>query len=125
MDLDLATTARAAAVARTAIGVALFAAPGPAARRWLGDVSGQPGAQVAIAGLGGRDIVIGLGGLWALGGRRRTARPWLIGAAGADLADLAMTLRVRKGLSTPAVAGTLALAGGSAALHLWLQSELG
>jgi hypothetical protein len=123
--MDHATIARAAAAARAAIGVALFAAPGPAARRWLGDVSEQPGAQVAIAGLGGRDIVIGLGGLWALGGRNRTPRPWLIGAAGADLADLAMTLRARRGLSTSAVVGTIALAGGSAALHLWLQSELG
>ena len=40
--MDLPTIARAAAGARTAIGIALLAAPGPAAKRWLGDVSERP-----------------------------------------------------------------------------------
>jgi hypothetical protein len=123
--MDLPTIARAAAAARAAIGIALLAAPGPAARRWLGDVSDAPGAQVAIAGLGGRDLALGLGTLWALGGRKRRSRPWLVASAGADAADLVSTLRSRSGLSTAAVAGTVAVAGGSAALHAWLQSELG
>jgi len=122
--MDLPTIARAAAGARVAIGVALLAAPGPAAKRWLGEVSEQPGAQVGISGLGGRDVAIGLGTLWALGARRRGSRAWLIACAGADVADLAATLRARRGLSTAAVAGTAALAGGSAVLHSWLQSEL-
>ena len=122
--MELTTIARAAAGARVAIGVALLAAPGPAAKRWLGDVSEEPGAQVAISGLGGRDVAIGLGTLWALGGSKRAPRAWLIACAAADLADLAATLRSRRGLSTPAIAGTVALAGGSAALHAWLQSEL-
>jgi len=123
--MDAPTIARAAAGARAAIGVALLAAPGPAAKRWLGDVSEQPGAQVSIAGLGGRDLALGLGTLWALGGRKRSPRPWLIASGGADVADLLSTLRSREGLSTAAVVGTLAIAGGSAALHAWLQSELG
>jgi hypothetical protein len=122
--MDLPTVARAAAAARAAIGVALLAAPGPAAKRWLGDVSERPGAQVAIAGLGGRDLALGLGTLWALGGRQRSPRPWLIASGGADVADLVSTLRSRQGLSTAAVVGTVAIAGGSAALHAWLQSEL-
>jgi hypothetical protein len=123
--MDLPTIARAAAAARAVIGVALFAAPGPAARRWLGDAAERPGAQVAISGLGGRDVAIGLGAYWALSGRRRTPRPWLLASGAADLADLAATLRARKSLSTSALVGTVALAGGSAALHAWLQSELG
>ena len=123
--MDLATIARAAAGARVAIGVALFAAPGPAAKRWLGDVSEEPGAQVAISGLGGRDLAIGLGTLWALGGRKRSPRAWLIASGGADMADLIATVRSHRGLSTAAIVGTVALAGGSAALHAWLQSELG
>ena len=123
--MDLLTVARAAAVGRTAIGAALLAAPAPAGRRWLGDVSERPGAQVAISGLGGRDLARGLGTFWALGGRRRTPRPWLIASAGADAADLVSTLRSREGLSTAALIGTVAIAGGSAALHAWLQSELG
>jgi hypothetical protein len=122
--MDLPTVARAAAAARAAIGVALLTAPGLAAKRWLGDVSEQPGAQVAIAGLGGRDLALGLGTLWALGGRQRSPRPWLIANGGADVADLVSTLRSRQGLSTAAVVGTVAIAGGSAALHAWLQSEL-
>jgi hypothetical protein len=123
--MDLPTIARAAAAARAAIGVALLAAPGPAAKRWLGDVSDAPGAQVAISGLGGRDLALGLGTLWALGDRKRRPRPWLVASAGADTADLVFTLRSRGGLGTAAVVGTVAVAGGSAALHAWLQSELG
>ena len=122
--MDLPTVARAAAAGRIAIGVALLAAPGPAAKRWLGDVSEEPGAQVAIAGLGGRDLAIGLGTLWALGGRKRAPRAWLLAAAAADTADLVSTLRSRRGLSTAAIAGTVMVAGGSAVLHAWLQSEL-
>jgi hypothetical protein len=123
--MDARTIARAAAAARAAIGVALIAAPGPAGKRWLGDVSERPGAQLAISGLGGRDLALGLGTLWALGGRRRAPRGWLLASGGADVADLVATVRSHRGLSTAAVAGTVALAGGSAALHAWLQSELG
>jgi hypothetical protein len=123
--MDLPIIARAAAGARAAIGIALLVAPGPVAKRWLGDVSERPGAQVAISGLGGRDLALGLGTLWALGGRKRNPQPWLVAGAGADVADLVSTLRSREGLSTAAVVGTVAIAGGSAALHAWLQSELG
>ena len=66
------TIARAAAGARAAIGVALLAAPAPSAKRWLGDVSERPGAQVAISGVGARDLVLGLG--TAVGARRPQAR---------------------------------------------------
>jgi hypothetical protein len=123
--MDLPTIARAAAAARAAIGVALLAAPGPVAKRWLGDVSERPGAQVSISGLGGRDLALGLGTLWALGGRKRRPRSWLVASAGADTADLVSVLRSREGLSSAAVIGTVAVAGGSAVLHAWLQSELG
>ena len=123
--MDLPTIARAAAGARTAIGVALLAAPGPAAKRWLGDVSERPGAQVAIAGLGARDLILGAGTLWALSGRRRDPRPWLIGSAVADTTDLVSAVRSREGLTTASFVGTVAIAGGSAALFAWLQSELG
>jgi hypothetical protein len=123
--MDLPTIARAAAAGRVATGVALLAAPGPVAKRWLGDVSDAPAAQVAISGLGARDVVVGLGTLWALGGRKRDARPWLIGSGAADAADLVSVLRSREGLTAASAIGTAAIAGGSAALHAWLQSELG
>jgi hypothetical protein len=123
--MDSVSIARAAAAGRVAIGAALVAAPGPAAKRWLGDVSERPEAQVAIAGLGARDLALGLGTLWSLGGGRRGARGWLIGSGAADAADLLSVMRGRSGLSTASVLATAAIAGGSAALHAWLQSELG
>ena len=123
--MDAPTIARAAAGGRIAIGLALLAAPGPAAKRWLGNVAERPSAQVAIAGLGSRDLILGLGTLWALGGRKRGARAWLVGSAIADTADFTSTLRAREGLSSASVIGTAAIAGGSAALFAWLQSELG
>ena len=122
--MDPATTARAAGAARAAIGAALLAAPGPAAKRWLGDVAERPAAQVAISGVGARDLVLGLGTVWAVGGRKRHARPWLIGSGVADVVDLVSTLRSHQELTTAALVGTVALAGGSAVLCAWLQSEL-
>jgi hypothetical protein len=123
--MDLPTLARVAGASRAAIGVALLTAPRLVGRPWLGDVSERPDTQMAIAGLGARDLLIGVGTLWALGGRKRDAGPWLIAAGLADAADAVGAFRFRKGLSTPSLAGTAALAGGSAVLHAWLQSELG
>jgi hypothetical protein len=123
--MDPKTIAQAAGGARAAIGVALLAAPGPIGSHWLGDVAGRPGAQVAISGLGGRDLVVGLGTAWAASGRKRDVGPWLIASGVADTVDLVATLRARKALTTASVIGTVALAGGSAALCAWLYSELG
>ena len=123
--MEPAAIARAIAAARAAIGVALIAAPGPVAKRWLGDGADRPETQVAVSGLGARDLILGLGTLWALAGRRRGARAWLVGSAVADSTDLVAVLRGRRGLSTASTVGTAAVAGGSAALLAWLQSELG
>ena len=123
--MDLSNTARVLGAGRAVIGAALLAAPGKVALRWLGEVSERPGAQVAISGVGARDLVLGLGTVWALGGRKRDVRPWLIASGIADMVDLTAALRFRKGLTPPAVGGTAAVAGGSAVLCFWLQSELG
>ena len=123
--MDPATIARAAGAARAVIGVTLIAAPATVGTPWLGEVAERPGARYAIAGLGARDLALGLGTLWAASGRRRGARAWLIASAAADAADLAGVLRFRSALSTASAAGTAALAGGSTVLHAWLQSELG
>jgi hypothetical protein len=123
--MDAATLARIAAASRAAIGVALLVAPRPLAKAWLGDAADHPGTSVAVSGLGVRDLALGAGTLWSLGGRKRKPRPWLVGSGAADAADLLGTVRARAALSTASVIGTVALAGGSAALHAWLQSELG
>ncbi len=122
--MDAATLARIAAASRAAIGVALLAAPRPVAKAWIGDAADHPGTLVTVSGLGMRDLALGLGTLWSLGARKRKPRPWLLGSGAADAADLVSTLRSRHGLSTASVVATAALAGGSAALHAWLQSEL-
>ena len=122
--MDLSTIARIAGASRAAIGVALLATPRLVGKPWLGDVSERPDAQYAIAGLGVRDLALGVGTLWAAGGRRRGVRSWLIASGVADAADLAGVLRFRSALSTSSMVGTAALAGGSAVLHAWLQSEL-
>lgn len=122
--MDAATFARAAAATRAAIGVALLVAPRPVAKAWLGDAAEHPGTQIAVAGLGVRDLALGAGTLWSLDGRKRKPRPWLVGSGAADIADLLTTVRSRSALSTAAVIGTAVLAGGSAVLHAWLQSEL-
>jgi len=118
-------TARIAGASRAAIGAALLAAPRLVGKPWLGDVSERPATQMAIAGLGARDLVIGAGTVWALAGRRRDVGPWLIAAGLADAADFLGAFRFRKDLSSESVAFTAGLAGGSALLHAWLQSELG
>jgi hypothetical protein len=123
--MDLATTARAAGAARAGIGAALLAAPATVGGPWLGEIAERPGARYAIAGLGARDLALGLGTFWAAGGRRRGVRTWLIASAAADAADLAGVVRFRGALSTASAVGTAALAGGSAVLHAWLLSELG
>lgn len=118
------TVARAIALGRVAIGAALAAVPGRAGAGWIGDVSRRPGAQVALAAVGARDVALGLGTAWAVGGGDG-AKPWLLASAGADMVDLLATLRHRDALSTGAVIGVGVLAGGSAAAGLWLAGELG
>ena len=77
-----------------------------------------------MASLGARDLALGAGVTWALGGRKRDVKPWLYAAAAADLADFAGTLRYRAGLPSASVVGTAALAGAAAAAGLWLAGEL-
>ena len=121
--MEARTLAIGQAVGRIAIGAALLAAPKPAARGWLGAVADEPGALVLSAGLGARDVALGAGVLLAL--RDGTgARQWLRGAVVADLADVTSSLRARGEMTTVAFASTVALAGGSAALGAWLQTQL-
>ena len=121
--MEAQTIARGLALGRVAIGAALLALPRQAAAGWVGDVSRRPEAQVAIIAVGARDVALGLGTAWTAGGKDG-ARPWLLASAGGDLADLLATLRHRDSLARNAVIGVGALAGASAALGLWLASEL-
>jgi hypothetical protein len=117
------TVARILALGRVAIGAALLLMPGRAGARWIGRLSRRPGAQVALAAVGARDVALGAGAAWSVSGGGG-AKPWLLACAGSDLADLLATLGHRDALSRGAVVGVAALAGGSAAAGVWLAREL-
>ena len=121
--VEARTIARVLALGRVAVGAALVAVPGRAAAGWVGDDSRRPGAQVALVAVGARDIVLGLGTAWAVGGKDGS-KPWLLASAGGDLADLLATLHHRDALARNAVIGVGALAGSAGAVGLWLASEL-
>jgi hypothetical protein len=117
--------ARGLAGGRIAVGVALVAAPGPATRRWLGSSTAEdPGREVAVRGLGARDVVLGVGTLVALrsGGEVRQAARWLEAGVVADLADAAATA-VAEDVDAPK-APALGVALGAAALGLALRTRL-
>jgi hypothetical protein len=121
--MDPRTVARIIAAGRVVIGAALLAAPSKAAAGWVGADSRKPRTQLLVSSLGVRDLALGLGTAWALGGAG-AARPWLLASAAADLVDLGATLRHRDTLPTTAVAGVGALAGGAGLVGAWLVTEL-
>jgi hypothetical protein len=89
--MDPGTLTRALGLARTAFGVALVGQPERLTSSWLGrDASGRGrGTQVAVQGLGARDLVLGLGAATAGGADRQR---WLAAGMVGDLADLSATL---------------------------------
>ena len=73
-------------------GVSFLLAPAPILRIWWpDDAASGPIAPGLARGLGARDAALGLGILAAVL-RRESSRGWLLAAAGADTADLVLTL---------------------------------
>jgi hypothetical protein len=106
-------TAVAFAAGRIAFGVGLLVAPHKVASGWLARDAQRPPTQVAIRGLGARDVALAAG--VALAARDGAAlRPWLIGCLACDLADIASTLAAGSALPARARWGTVALAGSAA-----------
>jgi hypothetical protein len=109
---------------RVALGAGLLASPPLVTRGWVGpDESERPGARVLGAGLGGRDLALGLGTLAALNAGGDAAKPWLLGSVLADLADFAATLRSAGELPRSGVVLTSLVAGGAAAGGAWLLTQ--
>jgi hypothetical protein len=118
------TIAQLIAAGRVVLGAGLLASPPLVTRGWLGSSeSKKPGARVMAAGLGGRDLALGLGVLAALRGGGAGAKPWLFGSALADLGDLFATLRSKDELPTSGVALTGLVAGTAAAAGGWLLTQ--
>jgi hypothetical protein len=114
--VDPRDLAIAQARGRMAFGAAFLAAPGLAARAWVGDDARRPGAKVLCRALGARDLALGAAGLLAErdGDRRWAARAFAAqGFADAvDFAALAATPR----LPLASRLFGIAMAGGSAAV---------
>ncbi len=108
---------------RIAVGVAALGAPGFVARA----VSGRPedaGVEALFARmLGARDLALGLGTLLALK-KGAPVRGWLEASALVDAADCAAGILARKRMSSRALAGTIVLASGSAAVGVFLARRL-
>lgn len=117
--------ARGLAVGRIAVGVALVAAPGASTTRWLGSsTEDDPAREVAVRGLGARDVVLGTGTLVALrpGSEVRHAARWVEAGIVADLADAASTA-VAEDLEAPR-AFALSIALGAAAAGAAIRAGL-
>ncbi|GAA1701095.1 hypothetical protein [Fodinicola feengrottensis] len=124
-----AVGARWLAVGRTVLGLSALVAPGLLGRTWVGADAEHTGTKVLARAMGGRDVVLGLGTLTAMGEQENddtlvSASRWIAFGGVADLADLAATLlswrrlpRVNRWL----VAG---LAGGSAIASLVMAGKL-
>jgi hypothetical protein len=108
--------ARLYGLARLAYSAGLIAAPRKVAAGWLGPAAAGAPTQIAVRGLAGRDAALAVGTIVA-----RRPRVWLLLCAFGDLADLAATLTAPPADLPPrSRAGTVALAGASAALSLGL-----
>lgn len=121
--MDLRTLARLQALGRIVVGAAFTVAPSLAGATWVGRAAAAPEARVLAIAFGVRDLAIGLGTAWALGGGG-PARPWLLAGALSDAADFYATTSHRDRLPAAAVAGAGALGASSALLGLYFQAKL-
>jgi hypothetical protein len=121
--VDLRTLARLQALGRVAVGAAFTVAPSLAAATWVGRGAAAPEVRVLAIAFGVRDLAIGLGTAWALGGGGR-ARPWLLAGVLSDATDFYATVSHRDLLPRAPMLGAGALGATSAALGLWLSQRV-
>ena len=112
--VDHRSIARITAAGRVAIGAALLIAPRAATRAWIGESGGQAGAKLLARGLGGRDLILGLGVINALDRGDPRAADWVRASALADGADAVGTALAFRHLPKRSRFGVLLLAGGAA-----------
>jgi len=116
--------ARAQALGRVGLGVALTLFPRRTPAPWIGGRDARrTGTAVITSAMGAREIGIGLGAARAAGAGFG-AKPWLFASALADATDLLVTWRARRELPALGVATLAAMAGGSTVLAIWLSREL-
>ncbi|MFN2594788.1 MAG: hypothetical protein ABR579_07870 [Actinomycetota bacterium] len=122
-DLDARDVATLLSGARVALGALLFLMPTKTAKAWSSQGADSPAAIVASRGMGGRDFVLGLGALLALG-NDKPVRGWIEAAALSDLLDAinaALSFRKLPPIRALLMGGS---AAGAAILGMQLAPEL-
>ncbi|MBV8221006.1 MAG: hypothetical protein JO325_21290 [Solirubrobacterales bacterium] len=110
-------------VLRIAYGVALVADPRRLALRWLGPAAEDAPAQVALRGLGAREVILHTGALLATS-RGDAVRPWLAASVAGDLADVIATAMGRRRLPPDSTPATAAVGGGAALTSVALAAAV-
>jgi hypothetical protein len=105
------------AIGRVALGAALVIAPGRTAAGWVGDHSQRPAVRALLRSIGMRDVVIGMIALHTVDHPEVGPR-WQATCAVVDGVDLLAIAAARRDLPVAGVAGTVAIAGGSAVAGL-------
>jgi hypothetical protein len=123
VELDAGKAARAIAASRVVIGAVFVVAPKWATRKWIGESSDTVAGHMGARGLGGRDLAIGFGTLWALQ-KGEPARPWLQAGAIADATDAIAVIGAFGRLPKLRRLLYLGSAVGAAALGIYLTGEL-
>lgn len=123
MDAELEQQIRAFAIGRIGLGAAALVAPGPVLKRWLGKGHNTPATRALARFVGGRDVALGLGTLFALS-HGAPVRGWLEAGMVADAGDLFGTLLASKHLPKVATVGTSFAAAGGVAYARRLVAQL-
>jgi hypothetical protein len=112
------------AAGRTALGVAVLAAPESVTSHWLGeDNASHPAVRYLARSLGVRDLALGVLALRTLEDAR--VGPQVVAAcAVADAVDALATVAVSSKLPRVGAIGTVAVAGGAAVVGFYLAREL-
>lgn len=98
-------------VVRASTGLLLLAVPHRAARKWVGEDS--TATTTLLSGIGGRDLAIGAGVIWAILTDNHPAA-WVAASLAGDVTDAVAGLR----LSPHRSDRTLKYAGGFAAINI-------
>jgi len=98
---------------RVVYGVALLIAPERLARRWLGPDSARSPTQVALRGLGAREVIVHAAALVAAS-RGRSLRGYFAASVLGDLSDVVATVAGQDELPAGSAKATVLVAGGSA-----------
>jgi hypothetical protein len=120
MLLDAARARQVATLnglARCGLGAVAFVAPALPLKPWVGPGASRPDAKLLARALGGRDLAIGLGTLWAIR-RHQPLTGWVAAAGLADAGDVAATLGRFSSLPRLGRWAVLSAAAGGAAAAL-------